>query len=212
MTPEGSRFEPPSGMTNVPAAASAGSTGAHPDNTIESVRCWRESNPEPDGKTCQATQLSEDADHRTMEKPADPATLRFPRAGQHAIKLRPARPLRSAAGRRLTFFVSHLHAVDGVVDIGGGFEQEGVVADQSLLLAAGIFAASQRSGLRCPSRKTSVGHRWVSTSPAASQCIWRSAGAAARPPHGQCRHWRWARLSAPAPKCGGLDPHARDSA
>jgi hypothetical protein len=39
-----------------------------------------------------------------------------------------------------------LHAVDGVVDIGGGFEQEGVVADQSLLFAAGIFAASSAFG------------------------------------------------------------------
>jgi ribosomal protein S18 acetylase RimI-like enzyme len=38
------------------------------------------------------------------------------------------------------------HAGDGVADSGGGFEQEGVVADQSMLLAAGIFAASSAFG------------------------------------------------------------------
>jgi hypothetical protein len=39
-----------------------------------------------------------------------------------------------------------LHAGDGAADTGGGFEQEDVVADQSLLLAAGIFAASSAFG------------------------------------------------------------------
>lgn len=78
-----------------------------------------------------------------MEKPADPATLRFPPAGHHPINAPAVAALDVARGAQTDVLrCPTLHAVDGVADIGGGFAQEGVVADQSMLLAAGIFAAS----------------------------------------------------------------------